>query len=140
VERDLDIEIRGPVVRFAPNLKLLLPTVPLVLYLSLFYALPVLSMLSLSVSGKGGSVGAFSQVFGDAAFWRVIQITATISLVTTAVCLLIGYPLALFMARLGKTSTNLVMMLVLVPFWTSILVRTYAWMVVLGRPASRTTP
>ena len=108
-------------------------TVPLVAYLAVFYAVPVLSMLSRATYDKGLTLQVFSKVFQDASFWRVMQITAVISLVTTLVCLVLAYPLALFMARLQKETANLVMILVLVPFWTSILVRTYAWMVILGR-------
>src|SRR5262249_2907724 len=47
--------------------------------------------------------------------------------------LLLGYPLAYLMSTLSQTKANLVLILVLIPFWTSILVRTYAWMVLLGR-------
>ena len=108
-------------------------TLPLLAYLIVFYGLPVLSMLSRSIDDNGWTLSVFVKVIKDPAFWRVMQITATISLVTTLCCLLIAYPLAFFMARLQKSTANLVMILVLVPFWTSILVRTYAWMVILGR-------
>lgn len=102
-------------------------------YLIVFYAVPVLMMLSQSVEEKGLTASIFVRVIQDPSFWRVMQITAVISLVTTICCLVIAYPLAFFMARLTKASANLVMIFVLVPFWTSILVRTYAWMVILGR-------
>ena len=90
-------------------------------------------MLSRATYDNGWTLQVFIKVFNDASFWRVMQITAVISLVTTLVCLVVAYPLALFMARLETATANLVMILVLVPFWTSILVRTYAWMVILGR-------
>ena len=121
------------VARLTSAARVGLLTVPLIAYLVVFYALPVLSMLSRAVNDGGWTSATFAKVFADAAFWRVMQITAVISLVTTLICLLLAYPLALFMARLKKTTANLVMILVLVPFWTSILVRTYAWMVILGR-------
>lgn len=108
-------------------------TLPLMAYLIVFYAVPVLMMLSQSVEEKGLTASIFVRVIQDPSFWRVMQITAVISLVTTICCLVIAYPLAFFMARLTKASANLVMIFVLVPFWTSILVRTYAWMVILGR-------
>ena len=53
-----------------------------------------------------------------------------ISLISTLLCLLLGFPLALFIARSG-TRRNLYLNLVMIPFWTSFLVRTYAWMFLL---------
>ncbi len=120
-------------IRLAPSAKYGLLTAPLVLYLVVLYAIPVLEMLSQAAYDKRWTFAVFARVLAEAAFWRVMQITATIGLVTTLACLTLGYPRALFMARLSKKTANLVMILVLVPFWTSILVRTYAWMVILGR-------
>ena len=120
-------------LRLSGSAKHALLTAPLILYLLVFYAVPVLQMLAQALDDRSGALAVFVRVFAQASFWRVLQITAVISLVTTALCLLIGYPLALFLARLSLKSANLLMILVLVPFWTSILVRTYAWMVILGR-------
>jgi spermidine/putrescine transport system permease protein len=61
-----------------------------------------------------------------AILWRSIWIAA----LATALCLLLGFPLALFISRAGKRQ-NLYLSLVILPFWTSFLVRTYAWMFLL---------
>jgi putative spermidine/putrescine transport system permease protein len=106
---------------------------PLVLYLLVFYAYPVLLMLQRSVYKGGWTLGVFGNLLQDGVFWRVMQITGTISLIVTIACLLLAYPVALFLARSKKSTANLLIILVLIPFWTSILVRTYAWMVLLGR-------
>jgi putative spermidine/putrescine transport system permease protein len=106
---------------------------PLVLYLLVFYAYPVLLMLQRSVYQEGWTLGVFGKLLQDGVFWRVMQITGTISLIVTIACLLLAYPVALFLARRSKSVANLLIILVLIPFWTSILVRTYAWMVLLGR-------
>lgn len=58
--------------------------------------------------------------------WRSVWIAA----LATALCLLLGFPLALFISRAGK-HRNLYLSLVMLPFWTSFLVRTYAWMFLL---------
>jgi spermidine/putrescine transport system permease protein len=58
--------------------------------------------------------------------WRSLWIAA----VSTAICLLLGFPLALFISRSGQRK-NLYLSLVILPFWTSFLVRTYAWMFLL---------
>ena len=106
---------------------------PLVLYLIVFYAYPVLLMLQRSVYEKGWTLDVFMKLLRDGVFWRVMQITGTISLIVTLACLLLAYPAALFLARCRQSTANLLIILVLIPFWTSILVRTYAWMVLLGR-------
>lgn len=116
------------------RLPLALLMAPLVLFLLVFYALPLFSMLSRSiVSEQGPTFAVFTNLFVDSSFWRVLGISATVGLVTTVLCLLLAYPLAYFMARLEQGTANVLFVLVLVPFWTSILVRTYAWMVLLGR-------
>ncbi len=51
---------------------------------------------------------------------------------TTVICLLIGYPLAFFIATRKKPWRNVLLLLVIIPFWSNFLVRTYAWIVLLG--------
>ena len=59
--------------------------------------------------------------------------TLWISLIVTAACILLGYPVAYLLATLPLRTSNLLMILVLLPFWTSLLVRTSAWIVILGK-------
>lgn len=61
----------------------------------------------------------------------VFMRTALVSISVSAICLLLGYPVAYFLAALPARYSNLFMIMVLLPFWTSILVRTTAWVVVL---------
>ncbi|HTW29139.1 MAG TPA: ABC transporter permease [Acetobacteraceae bacterium] len=106
---------------------------PLLVYLALFYAYPLLGMLSQSVHQKVWTFAAFAELLNSEVFWRVMAITGRIAVLTTLFCLLLAYPLAFFLARRSRATANLLLILVLIPFWTSILVRTYAWMVLLGR-------
>ncbi len=62
-----------------------------------------------------------------AAFFNAARIAAT----ATLICLVIGYPMAYAIARAGEQTRLLLLMLVILPFWTSFLVRVYAWMVLL---------
>ncbi len=62
-------------------------------------------------------------------FWR----TLAMSLGITGVCLLLGFPIAYLLATLGLRTSNLLMILVLLPFWTSLLVRTTTWIVLLQK-------
>ncbi len=68
---------------------------------------------------------------GQRAFGRILARTFQISAVVTLWCLLLGYPLAYWLSTLSARQANVLMILVLVPFWTSILVRVAAWIVLL---------
>jgi ABC-type spermidine/putrescine transport system permease subunit I len=67
------------------------------------------------------------------AYIRIFGITLQIALVTTLATLALGYPVAYALSSTTPAKANLLMILVLIPFWTSILVRSYAWMVLLGQ-------
>ncbi|HSN80408.1 MAG TPA: ABC transporter permease [Rhodoferax sp.] len=67
----------------------------------------------------------------SAAFFKILMRTFSISAVVTVFCLLLGYPLAYWLSTLSPRQANILMILVLVPFWTSILVRSAAWIVLL---------
>jgi putative spermidine/putrescine transport system permease protein len=76
--------------------------------------------------------GNITQVDADsAAFGKILLRTFNISAVVTLFCLLLGYPLAYWLSTLSARKANMLMILVLVPFWTSILVRVAAWIVLL---------
>jgi putative spermidine/putrescine transport system permease protein len=106
---------------------------PLLAFLLIFYAYPLVSMLSRSIYDQGWTFSGFGALAADAVFWRVLGTTAQVAFVVTLACLLLGYPVAYVMSRVRSGTANLLMVLVLIPFWTSILVRTYAWMALLGR-------
>ena len=67
----------------------------------------------------------------SAAFFRILMRTFSVSAVVTIFCLLLGYPLAYWLSTLTPRQANILMILVLVPFWTSVLVRSAAWIVLL---------
>ena len=67
----------------------------------------------------------------EAAFSDILLRTFSISAVVTLICILLGYPLAYWLSTLNERKANLMMILVLLPFWTSVLVRIAAWIVLL---------
>ncbi len=69
----------------------------------------------------------------QAIFVDVLIRTFWISVVVTLLCLVLGYPVAYLLATLPERATNLLMIVILLPFWTSVLVRTTAWVVLLQR-------
>src|SRR5574344_1634792 len=85
-----------------------------------------------SIDLQRDNAGQIVQVSEDQAIYQNVFIrTFWMSLVITASCLLLAYPLAYLLATLPERSANLLMILVLLPFWTSVLVRISAWIVLL---------
>jgi putative spermidine/putrescine transport system permease protein len=115
------------------SLPRLLLVLPLTAFLCVFYAYPVITMLLRSVQPGVWTLTAFTELADSATFWRVMDITLEVSAIVTVCCLLLAFPLAYWLARMKPATANLLMILVLVPFWTSILVRSYAWMALLER-------
>ena len=110
----------------------LLLVAPLVLFLLVFYAFPVMAMLLRSVAEPTWTLSNYVALSGDSVFLHVFWTTLRTAIAVTAGCLLLGFPVALTLARPGRTA-SIALIVVLLPFWTSILVRSYAWMVLLGR-------
>ncbi len=73
----------------------------------------------------------FSPVGGDFIYLRIFGRSLWIAIFNTAVCLLFGYPLAYWIARQPANRRTMLIFLVMIPFWTNFLVRTYAWMLIL---------
>jgi ABC-type spermidine/putrescine transport system permease subunit I len=115
------------------QLRYIAVVIPLVLYLLFFYAYPVIAMLFRSVSEPTWSLTNYSHLLRTNVYVHVLWITVWISIVVTICTLILGYPVAYLISSVTTTKSNLLIVVVLVPFWTSILVRTYAWMVLLGR-------
>ena len=107
--------------------------VPLVAFMLVFYALPVAAMLLRSVTEPVVGVQNFAHLFDDTVFAQVLGNTMRTALTVTVGALLLGYPVALAMSRASRVVGSVMLVIVLLPFWTSVLVRSYAWMVLLGR-------
>lgn len=120
---------------------------PAVLWLGFFFVLPILIVLAYSVMtrGEGASVELpltlehYQRTFGGV-YFPVILDSIFIAFLTTVVCLIIGYPLAFFIAtRTNKRAQQIALFLVILPFWTNFLVRTYAWQIILGEEGTINT-
>ncbi len=101
-------------------------------------ALPLVVVLVFSF-GKRGAAGGYAPGFSLENYlnlgsrWQAFENTMTLAPVGTLVCLLIAYPLAYYLAmRAPVRWKTLLLVLVIVPFWTSILIRSYAWIFLLG--------
>lgn len=69
----------------------------------------------------------------DNLYWVSYFKSIKIAAISTFICLLVGYPMAYGIARASSTTRNILLMLVILPFWTSFLLRVYAWMGLLGK-------
>ncbi|QEL22345.1 ABC transporter permease subunit [Bosea sp. F3-2] len=110
--------------------------VPGLLFLAVFFVWPVAQLLGLSiVDPESGafSAGAYQRIAATDVYLRVLGITFRIAGWTALWSLLIGYPLAYWLARLPDMFRGRMLIFVMVPFWTSYLVKTFAWMLILGR-------
>ena len=110
-------------------------TSPALALVLIIMVVPVGWLFWLSFIGEDGgfSLENYQRMIDSKAYYRIFQTTFLVSLFTTGICAAIGYPLAYFMAQLPSRAANLCMITVLLPFWTSLLVRTYAWLVLLQR-------
>lgn len=117
------------------RLRLFSLSFPALLLVIALLVLPVGWLFYLSFIGADGSFSLehYQRMIGSKTYLRVFLTTFQVSLITTALCILIGYPLAYFLAQLPPRLASLCMITVLIPFWTSLLVRTYAWLVLLQR-------
>jgi putative spermidine/putrescine transport system permease protein len=105
---------------------------PLLAVMLAAFALPIALMLARSVTHPEPTLEHYSALFETAVYLRVLGRTLRIAAITTVACGLLGYPLAYWMRGLPPHHRVVAASIVVLPFWISILVRTYAWIVVLG--------
>jgi spermidine/putrescine transport system permease protein len=111
---------------------------PLFVWLMTLIILPHIGMFFVSISEKVGvrqyeyGLGNYAVFFNEPLYWNTFARTAYMSIFATALTLLIGFPIAYYIAKLtrGRTKTTLFLMC-LIPFWVSELVRTFGWMILL---------
>lgn len=127
-----------------------LVTAPPLVFLLLFFLLPSLIMVVASfrypgefgglaplVASKPGEEAGFTAenyavFFGDAVYFQIFLKSFGVALLTTLICLLLAYPLALLIARSPRRHRDLMVLLCVLPFASNFLVRVYAWMIMLG--------
>jgi spermidine/putrescine transport system permease protein len=125
---------------------------PPLLYLAIFFAIPTLIMVlaSFRTPGEFGglaplvdeagnvdlNVESYTRFFTESVYAEVFVKSFWYALVTTVLCLAIAYPLASLIATSQKRHRNLLLLLVILPFWSNFLIRIYAWMIILGPQAA----
>jgi spermidine/putrescine transport system permease protein len=125
---------------------------PPLLYLLFFFAIPALIMVLASFRSPGefgglaplvdeaGNVDlnleSYVRFLSEAVYAQVFVKSVGYALLTTLLCLALAYPLAALIARSGRKYRDLLLLLVILPFWSNFLIRIYAWMIILGPQAA----
>ena len=111
------------------------PIAPAVLFLVFFFVYPATLLLGLSAVDATGAptLEHYTRLFQSALYVKVLLITLEVAGWTTLISLVAGYPVAYLLATVRDSTRNMLIIWVLMPFWTSFLVRTFAWIVLLGR-------
>lgn len=120
------------------NHRLLLLLSPILLWLIIFFILPLISIFIFSFLERD-TYGGIKWIFTLQNYKRFFKVTYLITLwrsvstafVCTTICLLIGYPFAYYLACYRPKWRNVLLILVVVPFLTNFLIRTYAWILIL---------
>ena len=126
-----------------------LVTLPPLAYLLIFFAVPTLIMLlaSFRYAGDYGGLAPWyyyeegkltfdltlenwARLFETDIYWMLFLKSILYALITCLLCILMAYPLALMIARSSKKKRDLLLLLVIMPFWSNFLVRIYAWMII----------
>ena len=108
---------------------------PALLWTVLFFAIPFLGMvlISFSVKGAGNGLGNYSQFFSNPSYWRAMTNSLEVTAIVTVISVLLAYPFAWILAFVvPERWQRLALMLAVLPFWTSYVVRSYAWLLVLA--------
>ena len=120
------------------NYQLFILLFPVVFWLVCFFLLPLVSVFIYSFLERGTYGGVrwnitqenYKRLF-DGLYLGILWRSVSTALICTAVCLLLGYPFAYYLARYQPKWRNVLLLLVVVPFWTNFLIRTYAWILIL---------
>jgi spermidine/putrescine transport system permease protein len=114
---------------------------PAYVYLVLFFAFPLVLVLVYSFASRSATgltvlrnwnVDSYERIFTTPLVLEIFGRSVLIALATTAICLLVSYPFAYYIATSSPRVRNILLVLVMIPFWSNFLVRTYAWRVLLG--------
>jgi len=125
---------------------------PPLLYLVVFFAAPTLIMVLASFRSPGEfgglaplldesgkldvNIESYTRFFTEPIYFEIFLKSVWYALVTTLICLMLAYPLAALIAKSPKRYRDLLLLLVILPFWSNFLIRIYAWMIILGPNAA----
>ena len=107
--------------------------IPGVAFLTVAFLLPLILLLSQSVYDNGFTLRHFERILTTQSYLAVIWTSIKIAVLSTAITIALAYPISCYLMRVGPTKRSVMMALIIIPFWTNILVRCYAWIVILQK-------
>lgn len=110
----------------------LLLALPAILYIALVYGAPLLWLLGRSLLAPGG-VASLAGFFADPFSWTVLGNTLRSAALVTLLCLVIGYPTAVVLARAGGLAQAIILVAIILPLSVGVVVKAFAWQIVLRR-------
>ena len=105
---------------------------PAVIFLIILFIVPLIDVIIMSFTEPTVSLANYREFFSAKLYSKVLFNTITTAFLVTVFCLVLGYPLAYVIVRYGGKLGPILLLIVAMSFWTSFLVRTYAWLVILG--------
>ena len=109
--------------------------IPYIVWAALMLVLPMALIFLYSITEPGNSIISFSitldqyiKFFTDKDFLLILWRSLAIAVKTTIICLLLGYPIAYYIARTKEKTQNMLILCITIPMWINMLLRTYAWM------------
>ncbi len=108
---------------------------PSLIIIMIVVFIPVFWLSSLSFFDRAGDLSwvNYDRIFQGQLYIKTFIVTLKISFIVLFFCILLGYPLCYWLSQLPDRIAGILIVFVLLPFWTSVLVRTYAWLVILQR-------
>ncbi|KHF36611.1 Spermidine/putrescine transport system permease protein PotB [Paenibacillus sp. P1XP2] len=109
---------------------------PGLLFLTLFMIVPLILTVGSTFFKDGGfTAGIYAQFFKDAYFLDILGTTLLVSVMTTLLCIVIGFPVAYYLSKLPPRKKGIMLALAIFPLLTSSVVRSFSWMIILAKTA-----
>lgn len=105
---------------------------PGLLFLAVLFVWPVGRLVATSFAGWEDPFAQYERILTSTVYLRVLARTFLLSAEVVGLCLLLGYPLAYVLSRVGPLARVVIILCVLIPFWTNLLVRSYGWIILLN--------
>jgi putative spermidine/putrescine transport system permease protein/spermidine/putrescine transport system permease protein len=108
---------------------------PGIVLVGIIIVVPIGWLFWLSLFDEAGMLSGanYARFVEQASYVRTFITTFEVAFIVTGLCVLLGYPLAYMLSQLPRRAASICLIFVILPFWTSVLVRTYAWLVILQR-------
>lgn len=103
---------------------------PYVIWMGIFVIVPLVLVILFAITSPVGDL-TLQNILNVGKYSTVFMRSVILGIISTVICLILGYPMAYFISKINIKHQNVIIMLLMIPMWTSFLLRTYAWMTIL---------